>query len=394
MAEVFKARMPGAAGFEKILVIKKMLPHLASQQQFVDMFVAEAQLAAQVQHRNVVQVLALEQQDSGEYYMAMEYVPGTDLRQLLAAVVRRNLRLPPWFSIHVVCELLEGLEFAHNLTDAQRRPRNIVHRDVTPANVFISRFGEVKLGDFGVAHDESRQWRTQAGQVKGKIPYMAPEQLRAQGLDRRIDVFAAGVVLWETLTQKRLFAGGPQIDVMNRIIKGERPPPSSRASDIPKALDAVVLKALKVDPDERYPSAGAFQSDLLDVLSELHPRVRPEQVKTVVQAIIGEPSGFPQTETSSTDAPLADPFYHRRPADAVSEDLIIDVEEPVGPERLVADHELRLNDQGAGNAETLTLSSRQLVRVARTEVRRHSNLAQPFGNLLFDLRATQLSANG
>lgn len=336
MAEVFKARLPGVAGFEKTLVIKRMLPHLSGEKRFVEMFVAEARLAAEVQHRNVVQVFELGQNDGGEFFIAMEYVHGTDLRKLLATSVQKALRLPPWFSIYVVCEVLEGLSYAHTLHDREGQQRNIVHRDVTPANVFISRFGEVKLGDFGVAHDSSREWRTEAGQLKGKIAYMAPEQLYARDIDARVDVFAMGVVLWEALTQRRLFGGGPDIEVMNRIVKGKRKPVSKYARDIPPALDDILARTLAVERDERFTSAQALQSELLDVLKELAPQVRPEQVKSVLSAVIGpeqaqtavpkrRPSSVSasggtgshkafstsESDISAVNAPLADPYYHR-----------------------------------------------------------------------------------
>src|SRR5688572_15840739 len=265
MAEVFRARLPGVAGFEKIVVIKKILPHLAKKKRFVDMFVAEAKLAAEVQHKNVVQVFELGQiPESGEFYMAMEYVQGTDLRHVLGYTTKRNLRMPPWFSVYVVSEILEGLHFAHMLADHSGRPRNIVHRDVTPSNIFVSSKGEIKLGDFGVARDDARQdGKTKTGQLKGKIGYMSPEQVRSLPVDGRTDVFALGIVLWECLAQRRLFKGRSDFEAMSLICTAPREPPSAYSADIPPALDQIVFDALEPALERRIPTAREMQARLL-----------------------------------------------------------------------------------------------------------------------------------
>ncbi|MCK6550620.1 serine/threonine protein kinase, partial [Myxococcota bacterium] len=286
MAEVFRARLPGVAGFEKIVVIKRLLPHLTKNAVITEMFVNEAKLAAAVHHRNIVQVFELGELD-GEYYMAMEHVAGTDLRQLLRAAAVNSLRVPPWFGVQVVAEVLDGLAFAHALVDEHGRMRNVVHRDVTPANIFISYMGDVKLGDFGVAKDESRSSQTRAGQMKGKVPYMSPEQIYGRELDHRTDVFAAGVVLWECLTQRRLFGGRPDIESMNLICYGDRKPPSAFASDVPEALDRIVMRALAADVEQRTSSARELHAELLDVLPLLRPRVHQNDVKNIVEVVLG-----------------------------------------------------------------------------------------------------------
>jgi serine/threonine protein kinase len=287
MAEVFLARLPGLAGFQKTLVIKRILPHLSRKKHFVDLFVAEATLAAQVRHRNAVQVFELGQVD-GELYMAMEYVDGNDVRRLLRYAARENLRIPPWFAVHVLCEVLEALAYAYELQDDDGRQRKVVHRDVTPSNIFISNQGEVKLGDFGVAKDDTREQQTRAGQLKGKVAYMAPEQLHGQAIDQRTDLFAAGVVLWECLAQRRLFGGRPDIEAMNAICVGARPRPSDYLRDVPVALDAVVLKALQPDPALRFQSAMEFQRALYAVQETLRPRVTPSDLRVVQRALTKE----------------------------------------------------------------------------------------------------------
>lgn len=285
MAEVFRARLPGVAGFEKIVVIKRILPHLARKKRFVQMFVREANLAAQVHHRNVVQVYELGQLDEGEYYMAMEYVKGTDLRRILSRSTKRGLRIPPWFSIYVVAEILDALEYAHTLRDNTGQARCIIHRDVTPSNIFISHLGEVKLGDFGVARDETVESNTRTGQLKGKIAYMSPEQLYSKDLDRRTDVFATAVVLWESLAQRRLFGGRPDFEAMNLITKGERKPPSSYLRDIPTELDDIVLQGLQPNREKRIESAKQFRTMLLDILPVLRANIRSDDVRSVVEML-------------------------------------------------------------------------------------------------------------
>jgi serine/threonine-protein kinase len=295
MAEVFRARLPGVAGFERIVVIKRLLPHLAENPAVVRMFVNEAKLAAEIQHRNIVPVFELGRAPSGEFYMAMEYVPGTDLAQVLRAAAVNALRIPPWFSVHLVTEILDGLAYAHELRDAEGRKRNIVHRDVTPANIFISQLGDIKLGDFGVAKESNGMEATRTGQLKGKVPYMSPEQLHGLELDGRTDVFAAGVVLWECLTQRRLFGGRPDIEAMNLICDGQRKPPSRVSSDVPPELDAVVLRAVSADVSKRTASARELRDELYAVLPRLRERVLPKDVRSIVESLLG--SRDPTTST-------------------------------------------------------------------------------------------------
>ncbi len=272
MAEVYRATLPGIAGFQKTVVIKRLHPKFAVQQEFVQLFVEEAKLAAEVQHKNIVSVFDLGSLDNGEVYMAMEYVAGTDLKNVLRHCNQTGLRLPPWVSVHIVAEMLEALDFAHELRDAHGRPRNIVHCDVSPENLFLSEGGEIKLGDFGVAQDDARTSDPFEGQLKGKVPYMSAEQIRGKRPDRRSDVFSAGIVLWECLAQRRLFSTASHSDTMRRIIYAPRTPPSNYSPDVPPELDALVLGALEPDADCRIPTASAMQSRLLEILDSLQPR--------------------------------------------------------------------------------------------------------------------------
>jgi serine/threonine protein kinase len=315
MAEVFRARLPGVAGFEKIVVIKRLLPHLAQDRSILEMFLNEAKIAAEVQHRNVVQVFELGQSESGEFYMAMEHVAGTDLRQILRAAAINSMRIPPWFSVHMVAEILDGLAYAHELADEAGRRRNIVHRDVTPANIFVSYLGDIKLGDFGVAKDDSRNSLTRAGQLKGKVPYMSPEQLFGRDLDERTDVFAAGAVLWECLTQRRLFGGRPDIEAMNLICYGDRKAPSVFASDVPPLLDQIVLRALSADFTQRTRSARELRDELHAVLPQLRERVLQTDVRSIVESLLGnrDPSANTGPRSIQDEAVSRQNFFEATP---------------------------------------------------------------------------------
>lgn len=299
MAEVFRARLPGPAGFSKTVVIKRILPRLSSDPLMVRMFLEEARIAAAADHDNIAKVYELGQTDEGDYFIVMEFIDGIDLELLLQQAAQRGLKVPTWFSLHVVAQILEALSFVHALVDAKGRPRNVIHRDATPSNIFISHLGQVKLSDFGVADFAGKSPTTQAGQLKGKLAYMSPEQLRARALDARADVFSLGVVLWEALAQERLFGHLNEMQAMMAICDGGRPAPSSRVPGLPAALDRICAKALAVSRNDRYPSAEAFQAELLDVLHTLRPPVRPRDVRQVLEQLAGTQPPAQETQNNA-----------------------------------------------------------------------------------------------
>jgi hypothetical protein len=262
MAEVFRAELPGEAGFVKPAVIKRILPHLAGSDEMVELFLAEARLLARAQHPSVVQVFELGRAETGEFYLAMELVDGCDLLGLLRAISDVGLRVPPEASAYVVAQVLAGLAYVHGLTDPRGVPLGVVHRDVSPSNVFVSRQGDVKLGDFGVAKSTDVRHVTAVGMVKGKLEYAAPEQILRGRLDGRTDVFGAGVLLWELLAQRRLFGAEDDREIRKQVLEAERPPPSTYRGDVPIALEHVVMRALAVDPTQRYATAKEFQRAL------------------------------------------------------------------------------------------------------------------------------------
>ncbi len=288
MAEVYKARLPGPEGFAKIVVIKRILPRLSEEKLVERMFIEEAKIAAAAHHNNIAQVFELGRAEDGQYYMAMEYISGLDLEALLGNAAQKNLRLPVWFSVSAIIEVLEALSFVHSLVDEDGRPRNVIHRDATPSNIFISDLGQVKLSDFGVADYEGKSRTTQAGQLKGKLAYMSPEQLNGRPLDQRSDLFSIGIVLWELLTQQRLFGKLNELQAMMAICEGHRPAPSELAPGIPERLDRCVLKTLSIDRDARHHSAASLQAELLEIQHQLRPSIRPSDMKEILEYASGK----------------------------------------------------------------------------------------------------------
>jgi serine/threonine protein kinase len=262
MAEVFVAKAFGVEGFERLLAIKKILPTMGEDAEFISMFVDEARIAVQLSHANIVQVLELGKHDD-HLYIAMEYIPGRDLRQLIERFRRRHLPMPIPQACRIVAEVCEALDYAHRKRDTSGRPLGIVHRDVSPQNVLVSYDGEVKLIDFGIAKAESRLQRTQAGILKGKFSYMSPEQVKGLEVDGRSDIFATGVVLWELVCGEKLFTGDSDFAVLEKVRNGSVPPPRSVARHCPEGLERVILKALANDPARRYQSASELHDDLM-----------------------------------------------------------------------------------------------------------------------------------
>jgi serine/threonine-protein kinase len=253
MATVFIGRMTGAAGFARTVAIKRLHPHLAADSTFAAMFADEARLAARIRHPNVIDTLDVVS-EGGELFIVMEFVNGETLAKLVRAAATKDIRIPPPVVSSIVIGALEGLHAAHEATDEHGEPLGIVHRDVSPQNILVARDGVPRVLDFGVAKASGRLQHTEGSEIKGKLAYMSPEQLSRGKIDRRCDVFAMGVVLWEALTSKRLFAGEDAASTLNAVLHAPIAPPSSVAP-IPREVDAVVLRALERDPDKRFATA-------------------------------------------------------------------------------------------------------------------------------------------
>jgi serine/threonine protein kinase len=261
MAEVFKAKTVGVEGFERIVALKRILPSIAEDEEFITMFIDEAKIAVQLQHANIAQIFDLGKVDDS-YFIALEFVNGKDLRSIFDELRRRGERMPMAAVCYFTMQLCEGLDYAHNKRDAQGRELNLVHRDVSPQNVLLGYEGEVKLIDFGIAKAAGKASKTQAGILKGKFGYMSPEQVRGLPIDRRSDIFALGIVLYEMLTGERLFIGESDFSTLEKVRNVEIARPSSFNAEIPEKLERIVLKALEKNVEDRYQNAIDLHDDL------------------------------------------------------------------------------------------------------------------------------------
>lgn len=262
MAEVFKAKTFGIDGFEKVVALKRILPNIAEDEEFITMFSDEAKIAVKLSHANIVQIFDLGQ-DDGSYYIAMEYIHGRDLRTIFDRSRRKGgNKLDPKMVAYVMARVCEGLDYAHRKKDDDGQPLHIVHRDVSPQNILLSYEGDVKIIDFGVAKAQNKMSRTQAGILKGKFAYMSPEQIQGLPLDQRSDIFALGIVFYELLTAQRLFVGESDFHTLEMIRNMKLEPPSSKNPAIPPALDEITMKALSRDLNHRYTWSSEMHEDL------------------------------------------------------------------------------------------------------------------------------------
>jgi serine/threonine protein kinase len=270
MGEIYLAKSRGTAGFEKTVIIKKILEHLAEEEEFVTKFLDEGRIVVNLTHGNIVPVFDMGEED-GEYFIAMEYLPARDLRDVLKKLGKRdqthsNQLIPTHLAVHIGVEVCKGLDYAHRRTDDAGQPLNIVHRDVSPSNVLISRDGEVKIIDFGIARAASRAAKTVSGRIQGKICYMSPEQAGGKSVDARSDVFSTGVILYEMLTGRRPFQGDSDLQSLDLVRQCNFETPSDVNPEIPAELDAIVNKALSRDIERRYQSSDELHIDLLEWL--------------------------------------------------------------------------------------------------------------------------------
>jgi serine/threonine-protein kinase len=266
MATVYLGRAEGARGFERQVAIKAMHPHLAEDPDFVTMFLDEARMAANIRHPNVVPTLDVAE-ENGQLFLIMEYVEGLSLHAMKRALKKQNGSVPLPIALRIALDMLAGLHAAHELTSPNGAPMKLVHRDVSPQNVLVGVDGVSRIMDFGIARAEIRITATQGAQVKGKTAYMAPEQIRAQPIDRRCDVYAAGIVAWELITGERLFRADNEGTLVQMVLEGATRPPSALNPAVTPEIDAAVMHALALWPAERSPTAADF-AEALELAAE------------------------------------------------------------------------------------------------------------------------------
>ena len=261
MATVYLGRVVGEGGFERLVALKLMHPHIANDPDFVGMFLDEARLAAKIRHPNVVGTIDI-QKTKDSLFIVMDYVDGPTLQEIRKHLKRRGEQIPLGVTIRIILDILNGLQEAHDLEDDEGKPLNLVHRDVSPHNILIGTDGIAKLTDFGVAKAEARISSTRGGQLKGKIAYMPPEQIMTADITRRSDLYSVGVCLWEALVGKRLYRAQNDGALVHMILEGKTDPPSKYVDDVPAAVEKVLMKALSRDADDRYADALEFAEAL------------------------------------------------------------------------------------------------------------------------------------
>jgi len=287
MAEVFKAKSFSEGGFEKLLVIKRILHHLSENEEFVEMFIDEAKISVELQHPNIVQIFDFGK-TGDNWYIAMELVEGKDAKGILRRLAKRRKLMPTEFAVLIAHEMCKGLDYAHKKADLRGQPLDIIHRDISPSNIIVSYGGHVKVADFGIAKAQKSTYTTKDGVLKGKFEYMSPEQARGEAVTPQSDVFACGIILHEMLTGRRLFKTDSDVKTLEKIKAGDYPKPSDINPQIPSSLDAVVMKALAVSPADRFPDARAMQSALLEDLYPQTPDVVRERLRRFMEELFAE----------------------------------------------------------------------------------------------------------
>jgi eukaryotic-like serine/threonine-protein kinase len=288
MAELFKATLTADHGFEKLVVIKKILPHLANDKSFVEMFIDEARITAQLDHRHIVQDFELGT-DADTPFIAMQYVDGLDVLALLRECARAQIRLSADLAALIARDVLDALDYAHNALDSSGRPLGIVHRDISPGNVLLSWRGDVKLTDFGIARAAERRHKTEAGTLKGKYGYMSPEQVSGSEIDARSDLFSVGILLAEMVMARRLFTSTNDLDILLMVRDARLDRLHKYAAEFPVELRVLTVRALQRRPEDRWQSAAQFR-DALDEWLRRTTRVASRDLATLLGRVINAPT--------------------------------------------------------------------------------------------------------
>ncbi len=310
MAELFKATLTGDHGFEKLVAIKKILPHLAKDQTFVEMFIDEARITAQLDHKHIVQVFELGT-DADTPYIAMQFVDGVDVLALLRECARTQIRLPADYAALIARDVLDALDYAHNAIGVGGRSLGIIHRDISPGNVLLSWRGDVKLTDFGIARAAERRHKTEAGTLKGKYGYMSPEQVSGQEIDARSDLFSVGILLAEMVMARRLFTSTNDLDILLMVRDARLDRMHKYASEFPVELRVLTTRALQRRAEDRWQSAAQFR-DALDEWIGRTSKIGTRDLAAFVGKVINAPTadleGVPRTMTDDEDKGLSGPM--------------------------------------------------------------------------------------
>jgi serine/threonine-protein kinase len=292
MAEVFLGEATSVQGFKKRVAIKRVLPHLASHTNFIGMFLDEARLGARLTHANIVSVFDIGKSDNS-FFIVMEFVDGTNLKKIMETLRLKEEVFPLKDVIYIAMETCRGLSYAHELVDDDGHPVELVHRDVSPPNILISKRGEVKVTDFGLAKARTQLERTDPGVVKGKFSYLSPEVATGQNIDQRADIFALGVCLWEMLAGRRLFLGDTDYETVQAVSNADVPSLIGVHPEVDPQFESLILKSLAKDPDDRFPSAREFGDALASYLFHHQMKVTSYDIANLVQAALERQKSVP-----------------------------------------------------------------------------------------------------
>ena len=305
MAEVFRAESEGLQGFRKQVAIKRVLPHLSSKKKFIQMFLDEARHSAHLSHSNCVQVFDIGVGDNA-FFIVMEFVDGANLKSIIEVLRKQGKDFPVESAVYIALEICKGLSYAHELTDPQGTPLHIVHRDISPPNVLITKFGEVKIVDFGLAKANSQLEKSEPGIIKGKFSYLSPEAAMGQEVDARTDVFAVGIMLWELLAGQRLFLGDTDFATVKKVQAAVIPSISQINKHVPPDLERIIAKALAREPNTRYATAKDLGLELSKFMFKFGVAVSTFDIARLVQGAMKERQKHRAPQASIIDQLIAE----------------------------------------------------------------------------------------
>ena len=306
MAQLYRAKITGIQGFEKLIAVKTILPHLANEKELLTSFIDEAKLAALLHHQNIVQIYDFGPAEDS-YFIAMEYLFGKDLRQIFSQSQEKGMPISNELAFYIISRICSGLDYAHNLKDYQGKSLNIIHRDISPQNIFVTYEGEVKIVDFGIAKAASQSTITQFGMIKGKISYMSPEQASGQAIDHRSDLFSTGILLYEMVTHKRMFTGADTLQILAKVSKAEFEPPEVAHSGLPPKIYQIINRSLTKDRDQRYQSCGEMSADIEECMIALSFRPSARGLSQYMKELFKEE--IAAESRTMQDFPITDVTY-------------------------------------------------------------------------------------
>ena len=287
MAQLYRAKIIGVEGFEKFIAIKQILPHLAHEEELITSFIDEAKLAALLNHQNVVQIYDFGSMENS-YFITMEFLHGKDLRAVNAKAKEKGTPVSLENALYLISKVCAGLDYAHKLKDFQGKSLHIIHRDISPQNIFLTYEGDVKIVDFGIAKAASQSTITQVGMIKGKVAYMSPEQAAGKVIDHRSDIFATGILLYELIAGGRMFKGDDTLQILSKVREAEFTPLGTLKGGLPEKLYDIVSKALAKDPEDRYQSCADMQADIEECIFRLNLRPSGRSLAEYLKLLFAE----------------------------------------------------------------------------------------------------------